>query len=72
MRDALIFVLVVAVAVLGYLLHLNSVAVSDQRHQITDLSNKLDVRRLCSHLELVAKVGDLVPLIADGNTVQME
>jgi hypothetical protein len=52
MRDALIFALLLAVAVLGYLLHSQNNVLTDQQRQIKDLSAKIEPRSKSASLEL--------------------
>jgi len=55
MRDALLFALIVALAVLGYLLHSDNAVLTDQQRQIHELSTKIEARAKTASLELQEK-----------------
>jgi len=54
MRDALIFALIAAVAVLGYVLHTQGAALADQERQIRELNAKMEAKAKAAGLELQA------------------
>jgi len=55
MRAARIFLLLVAVAVLGYEIHSQNAAMADQQRQITELHTKLEAKLQTASLELQEK-----------------
>lgn len=55
MRDALIFALIVAVCVLGWLVHAQTGALADQQKQIHELNTKIEARVKTGGLELQAQ-----------------
>jgi hypothetical protein len=55
MRDTLIFALIVAVGVLGYLVHAQNTTLTDQQRQIKELSVKLESKSNSAGLELQAQ-----------------
>ena len=55
MRDALIFLLLVAVAVLGYQVHSQNAALADQQRRITELNSRLEAKSQTASLELQEK-----------------
>jgi hypothetical protein len=52
MRDALIFLLIVAVAILGYLLHSQTSVLTDQQRQLRELSEKMVTNSKSASLQL--------------------
>jgi hypothetical protein len=55
MRDVLVLALIVAVAVLGYLLHTQSTMLKEQQHNIQELGAKIEARSRTASLDLQGK-----------------
>ncbi len=55
MRDALILALIVAAAVLGYLVHSHDAIMADQQRQIRELNIKIEAKAKTASLELQEK-----------------
>jgi hypothetical protein len=55
MRDALIFALIVAVGVLGWMLHSQNATLTDQQKQVRELDAKIEAKAKSGGLELQAQ-----------------